>query len=355
MRVRALAPVALALVAGGVPMAVAGGDVHATIGTNAVPMPEKATTYRLALDGTATRVVARVPSGATTSPDGRFGVTVGDSGIVLIDERSGARRRLARWSPFAAAYWSSQSVLAFTTHVSRIERLVVLDPATGRRRSLASRICDTAVDPWSPDGTRLALAVSLPHLACREVAAAPTVIGVTRTWDGPLHRIVGPPRLPWTELLAWTPDGSGLLVAGGDHTQWPVTTVIDLRTGKRRAAFPSYVSMGHGAWSSGRRFFAMPTTDSSSRASLLVVDSAFRSRVGSFTVGQQAYAYAWAPGRPWLAFASGSSVRVFDASTRRVIATIPVRAPFGFGVDSLAWAPDAHSVSMVAEPGLGHD
>jgi YVTN family beta-propeller protein len=130
---------------------------------------------------------------------------------------------------------------------------------------------------------------------------------------------------------------------------------MDLRTGNRRAAFPSYVSMGHGALSSGRRFFAMPATDSSSRASLLVVDSAFRSSVGSFTVGQQAYAYAWAPGRPWLAFASSSSVRVFDASTRRVIATIPVRAPFGFGADSLAWAPDAHSVTMVAEPGLGHD
>jgi DNA-binding beta-propeller fold protein YncE len=355
MRVRALAPVVLALVAGGLPMAVAGADVHATIGTNAVPMPEHSTPYRLELDGTATRAAPRAPSGVTTSPDGRYGVTVGDSGIVLIDQRSGARRPLARWSPFAAAYWSSQSVLAFTIHVSRIERLVVLDPATGRRRRLASRICDTAVDPWSPDGTRLALAVSLPHLECREVAAAPTVIAVTRTWDGPLHRILGPRRLPWTELLAWTRDGSGLLVTGGDRTQWPVTAVIDLRTGNRRAAFPSYVSMGHGAWSSGRRFFVMPTTDASSRASLLVVDSAFRSRVGSFTVGQQAYAYAWAPGHPWLAFASSSSVRVFDASTRRVIATIPVRAPFSFGVDSLTWSPDARSVTMVAEPGLGHD
>jgi DNA-binding beta-propeller fold protein YncE len=355
MRVRALAPVVLALVAGGLPMAVAGADVHATIGTNAAPMPEHSTTYRLQLDGTATRIVPRALRGVTTSPDGRYGVTVGDSGIVLIDQRSGARRRLAHWSPFAAAYWSSQSVLAFTIHASRIERLVVLDPASGRRRRLASRICDTAVDPWSPDGTRLALAVSLPHLVCREAAAAPTVIAVTRTWDGPLHRILGPPRQPWTELLAWTRDGSGLLVVGGDRAQSPAATVIDLQTGNRRAAFPSYVSMGHGAWSSGRRFFAMPATDSSSRASLLVVDGAFRSRVGSFTVGQQAYAYAWAPGRPWLAFASSSSVRVFDASTRRVIATIPVRAPFGFGADSLAWAPDAHSVTMVAEPGLGHD
>ncbi|MDX6578640.1 MAG: hypothetical protein QOJ47_189, partial [Gaiellales bacterium] len=199
------------------------------------------------------------------------------------------------------------------------------------------------------------IAVSLPHLACREVTAAPTVIAVTKTWDGPLHRILGPSRVPWTELLAWTRDGGGLLVSAGDRTQWPVTKVIDLRTGNRRAAFPTYVSMGHGAWSSGRRFFAMPTTDSSSRASLLVVDSAFRSRVGSFTVGQQAYAYAWAPGRPLLAFASSSSVRVFDASTRRVIATIPVRAPFGFGVDSLSWAPDERSVTVIAAPGLGHD
>jgi YVTN family beta-propeller protein len=355
MQVRLVA-VAVLVVVAGVPRASAAADVHANIGTNTVPMPEHSTAYRLEFDGTAARIATpHVPSSVEMSPDGRYGVKVGDPGIVLIDERSGARRRLARWSPFAAAYWSSQSVLAFTIHVSRIERLVVLDPATGRRRRLASRICDTAVDPWSPDGTRLAIAVSLPHLACREVTAAPTVIAVTKTWDGPLHRILGPPRVPWTELLAWTRDGGGLLVSAGDRTQWPVTTVIDLRTGNRRAAFPSYVSMGHGAWSSGRRFFAMPTTDSSSRASLLVVDSAFRSRVGSFMVGQQAYAYAWAPGRPLLAFASRSSVRVFDAATRRVIATIPVRAPFGFGVDSLSWAPDERSVTVIAAPGLGHD
>jgi hypothetical protein len=355
MRVRALAPVVLALIAGGLPMAVAGADVHATIGTNTVPMPEHSTAYRLEFDGTAARIAtAPVTSAVEVSPNGRYGVKVGDSGIVLIDEHSGARRRLAPWSPYGAAYWSSQSVLAFTIHVSQIERLVVLDPATGRRRRLARRICDSTLDPWSPDGTRLALAVSLPHRACHEVEAEPTVVGVTRTWKGPLHRIPGPRRLPWAEPLAWTRDGSGILVvAGGDPTRWPVTTVIDLRTGNRRPAFPSYVSMGNGAWSSGRRFFAMPTTDSSSRASLLVVDSAFRSRVGAFAFGQ--HAYAWAPGRPWLAFASGKSVRVFDASTRRVIATIPVRAPFGFGVDSLTWAPDARSVTMVAEPGLGHD
>lgn len=355
MRARLLALSVLALVAGMPPTVSAGADVHATIGTNRLPMREHSTAYRLEFDGTATRIAtSRVRVPVEVSPDGRYGVEVGGSGIVLIDERSGARRRLAPWAPHAAAYWSSQSVLAFTIHVSQIERLVVLDPTTGRRRRLARRICDTNLDPWSPDGARLALAVSLPHRACREVEAEPTVVGVARTWEGPIHRIAGPARLPWAEPLAWIRDGSGLVVvAGGDRTRWPVTTVIDLRTGIRRAVFPSYVSMGNGAWSGGRRFFAMPTTDSSSRASLLVVDGAFRHRVGSFAFGQQAF--AWAPGRPWLAFASGTSVRVFDASKRRVIATIPVRAPFGFGVDSLAWAPDAHSVTIIAEAGLGHD
>jgi hypothetical protein len=355
MRARLLAVAVLVVVAGALPTVSEAAEVHATIGTNTVPMPEHSTAYRLEFDGTATRIaMPHVPYPVEVSPDGRYRVEVGDSGIVLIDERSGARRTLAPWSPFAAAYWSSHSVLAFTIHVSRIEYLVVLNPATGRRRRLARRICDTTLNPWSPDGTRLALAISLPHRACREVEGQSTVVGVTRTWKGPLRRILGPPPLPWAEPLAWTRDGSGILVvAGGDLTRWPVTTAIDLRTGNRRVVFPSYVSMGDGAWSSGRRFFAMPATDSASRASLLVVDGAFRSRVGSFTFGQQAF--AWAPGHPWLAFASGSSVRVFDASRRRVIATIPMRAPFGFGVDSLTWASDARSISMVAKPGFGHD
>jgi hypothetical protein len=181
MRLRALAPVVLLLVARGAATPSRAADVHATIGKNAVPMPETSTSYRLELDGTASRIAtAPSPSSVTRSPDGRCGVEVGDPGVLLIDERSGARRKLAPFGPGMVAYWSSKSVLAYTLRVSRIRRLIVLDPATGRQRRLASRICDLTVDPWSPDGAQLALAVSLPQLACRGVEAAPTVVVAAR-------------------------------------------------------------------------------------------------------------------------------------------------------------------------------
>jgi hypothetical protein len=354
MRLRALAPVVLLLVSGGVPTLARAAGVHATIGSNAVPMPETSTSYRLELDGTASRIAAAPsPSSVTWSPDGRYGVELGDPGVVLIDERSGARRKLARFGPGTVAYWSSKNVLAFTLRVSRIRRLIVLDPATGRQRRLASRICDVTVDPWSPDGAQLALAVSLPHLACRGVEAAPTVVGVSATWTGPVHRMLGPPHLPWAVPLAWTRRGDGILVTGWDDTRQPVSAVLDPRSGRRRVVFGSYISPAPGgAWSWGRRFFAMPAIDGAIQ-SLLVVDRSLRALVGSLLFAQQAY--AWAPHRQWLAFVDDASIRIFDASTRRVMATIPVQAPFGFSVDALTWAQDGRSVTVVAAPGLGHD
>ena len=116
---------------------------------------------------------------------------------------------------------------------------------------------------------------------------------------------------------------------------------------------PSYAGLGDGgSWSDGRRFFAVAAVDSARRGTLLVLDGTLVHRVAAFTYGQ---AYAWAPVRPWLAIETDKGVRVFDASTRRVVATIPVRAPYGFGVESLTWAPDTRSVTVIAAPGLGHD
>jgi hypothetical protein len=195
--------------------------------------------------------------------------------------------------------------------------------------------------------------VSLPHVACRGTADTPIVVGVTTTWGTRLRRIRGGPGLTQTEPLAWTRDGTGLVVVARSGAAPPLSAVIDVHTGIRRAVFPSYGLGSGGVWSSGHRFLALSAIDSASRASLLIVDGAFRSLVGAFTFGQQAY--AWAPRRPLLALASGSSIRVFDAAVRRVVATIPVRAPYGISVDSLAWAADARSLTVVVAPGLGHD
>jgi hypothetical protein len=150
--------------------------------------------------------------------------------------------------------------------------------------------------------------------------------------------MLGPPRLPWAVPLAWTRDGDGILVTGQDRRRQPVSAVLDPRSGRRRVVFGSYISPAPGgAWSRGRRFSAMPAIDGAIQ-SLLVVDRSLRTLVRSLLFAQQAY--AWAPQRQWLAFVDTTSLRIFDASTRRVTATIPVQTPFGFSVDSLTWARD---------------
>lgn len=86
--------VALVLATLGVAAAPGSGmaDVHATIGTNTVALPENGATFRLALDGTATRVPPDVSTVAPemTSPSRRYRVEIGS------DERCPARRRDAR-------------------------------------------------------------------------------------------------------------------------------------------------------------------------------------------------------------------------------------------------------------------
>jgi hypothetical protein len=348
MRVRALAPVVVALVAGGLPMAVAGADVHATIGTNAVPMPEHSTTYRLELDGTATRIATRpVSPTSTTSPDGRYRVQFGTSGAVLIDGRSGARRSLAIHRPEAAVYWGPKGLLALTDPASGVDQLVVFDPATGARRVAATRVCGVSANPWSPTGDRLAVAVSLRHHGCDGKRLI--VVAVADARHGPMRRITQ----PWTDPVSWTRDGHSLLIEKHDRTGSGVSLLVDPRTGLGRVVLGSYNGfLGAGAWSDGRRFFAISAIDSLRRGTLLVLDGTLRRRVGTFTFGQ---AQSWAPHRQWLAVVSGTSIRVFDASARRVIATIPVRAPFGLGIESLSWTPDERSMTLIAAPGLGHD
>ena len=108
--------------------ATAGADVHATIGRNSVPMPEKATSYRLARDGdTASRSSPLAPPASLRSPNGRYRVEFDASRLVVID-RLGGRRTLRALDPVGAPYWSSQGDLAFTTRESGTERLVVSTP-----------------------------------------------------------------------------------------------------------------------------------------------------------------------------------------------------------------------------------
>src|SRR3978361_1065578 len=97
MQARACVLALFVVLAGG---ATSGADVHATLGDNELAMPESETTYRLMLAGGATRVDPR-PATA---------------------------------DPAAPSLRSSTGLVAAMRRVDRIERLVVLDPATGARR-----------------------------------------------------------------------------------------------------------------------------------------------------------------------------------------------------------------------------
>jgi hypothetical protein len=48
-------------------------------------------------------------------------------------------------------------------------------------------------------------------------------------------------------------------------------------------------------------------------------------------------------------------ILVFDAPSARVVATIPVRAPYGHNVDWIRWDQSERSIVISATPGLGHD
>ena len=129
--------------------------------------------------------------------------------------------------------------------------------------------------------------------------------------------------------------------------------LVDPTTGKGARVVSSYEGVGSGGtWSSGHRFFAIEAIDGARRQRLLLLDGTLRHPIAALRYGQP---LAWAPHGQLLAFRTLTSIRIFDASARRVIATIPVRAPYGFSADSLSWAPDERSVTVRAGPGLGHD
>lgn len=92
-----------------------------------------------------------------------------------------------------------------------------------RQRVVASRACDYGSDPWSPDGSRLAVAVASPHTGCGGGHVSTTAIA--RPWSGAMRRISGTPAMPVT----WTQDGRELLVL----PQGGGAELLDPQTGER--------------------------------------------------------------------------------------------------------------------------
>jgi hypothetical protein len=345
--VRALQIVLLVLALCGIAAGNVSAATRATIGTNALVMPKGVSTYRISLGGTAARVSTIAPPTSVASPTGRFAVEVGDSGTVLIDGQRMTRRILSEPEYTRVAYWSSRGLLAFTTRRSDVELLVVLDPVRNVRRVVASGVCDASSDPWSPDGTTLAVSVSMPHRGCD--GSRQTVVGVSKAMGGAMRRIAKPPTVP----IAWTRDSRRLLVEARRPSGASVVRLVDPRTGTGPRVLSSYSTLGRGGiWSNGHRFFALAAINNRQHGELLLIDGSLRRRVALFTYPRQ---FSWSQTGQLLAIATDTSIKVFDAAVRRTIATIPIHAPYGIGVESITWARDGQTVDIVAAPSLDHD
>jgi hypothetical protein len=347
--VRLLSLAGASIVAVGLLAASGRAATPATLGTNALPMRSTPATYRLSLDGTA-RFAGPVPPASNpseTSPSGRYRFQVAATGVALIDTRTGAQRILTTSLYAQRPYWSATGKLAFTDRSGGLTRLVVFDPATSTRRVVASHVCgDALVDPWAPDGRSLAVAVSPPHTGCNGHGGS--VVAVADAVRAQMRRITTPQTTP----IAWTRDGTRLLIAVRDSAD-ATSRLIDPRTGKGHPVFPSYGSLANGAWSTTHRFFAGLSINLANRRQVLLVVNGALTRV----IESQAYPtlYAWAPRRQWLAIANHNSIRVLNALTGRFVATIPADTPNGLSLQSITWAHDGNALSIVASPSLGHD
>ena len=245
--VRADRVVAVALVAliGGAPgAAIADGpSAPSTIGTNAVAMPSALSAYRLSLDGSAQLVASASAASTplTRSPDRRYRYELSGVGLTLVNARTGARRLLTTSLYAQRPSWSSTSKLAFTDRGNGLTQLVVFDPATSTRRVVASHVCgDMLVDPWAPDGTTLAVAVSPAHSGCNGHGGV--VVAVSDATHGHMHRITSPPSAP----IAWTQDGSKLLIETRDSAGAATSRLINLRRTSCAAGCSSGSSAGAG-------------------------------------------------------------------------------------------------------------
>ncbi|MDX6629337.1 MAG: hypothetical protein QOH00_1583 [Gaiellales bacterium] len=307
-------------------------------------------TYRLSLDGSAQLLGSAASSSqafTTTSPDGRYRYELSSVGLTLVKAGSGTRQLLTTSLYAQRPYWSATGKLAFTDRAGGLTRLVVFNPATNTRRVVASHVCgDALVDPWAPDGNDLAVAVSSAHTGCNGHGGV--VVAVSDATSGRMRRITGPQSAP----IAWTRDGSQLLIATRDTTGSATSRLINPHTGKGRVAFPSYEPLVGGAWSPAHRFFAALATNASRQQVLVIVGGSFTGPVKALGY---ATLYAWAPRRQLLAIATRTNIRVFDPSTGLVLTMIPAHTPYGLVVQSLVWDHSERTLRIAALPSLGHD
>jgi WD40 repeat protein len=324
------------------------GPVLGTIGESAVPM-RSAATYRLTLGGQATRIGGASLDGLppdVMAPGGHYRLEFRDPGKAVVDTRTGERRVVT--SHDGSADWGPRGMLAYTDRHGGLTRLVIFDPGAGTRRVVVSHVCGDTELPWSwsPDGRRLAVAVSPPGAGCSGGGGSDVL--VTAEEGGGRQRIVEPPS---ARPVAWTQNGSGLLIASREDGRDGSSRLVDLRTGKAETVLPTVSVLRPGAWSAGHRFYAAIAIDRSSRKQVVVIVSGSLRRLVRVVVFGQVF--AWSPKRQWLAVSEEKRIRVLNAVTGRTVAAIPVRTLYGFATWLLTWDPNGRSLIAAVGPSSG--
>jgi hypothetical protein len=245
---------ALVLSLVGAPVAFA-GPPPSTIGTNGLRMPDALSTYRVTLRGEIA-LVGRAPTlstteSATVSPDGRWRLERVSSGASVRNTQTGETFAVTR---SGSAWWARSGRLAVPLRMSGGGmRLELLDPATRTSHTVARQICGTGGDPWSPDRTRLAVAVAAPGQGCRGEIATRIISDADANRD----------RLPWPGRypLAWSRDGQHVLLASLDGP----AALVDVRTGGGEPVFAAFTHVGSVTWSADRRFATISGIDAAHR------------------------------------------------------------------------------------------
>jgi len=194
------------------------------------------------------RIRAGDGSSAIWSPDSREVAFADDhdyteTGVYVIDLRSGRRRQVLRsgsagpvaWSPDGKWILLDRQIGTGPDHLWEVHpdgsglrqlpgpvgagiawssdgkltglgsKLVVIDPATGRYAVLRKHLGDVSYPAWSPDGETIA------YTAAKTQSSSPAIYTVASSGGDPPHRLTPADRDYYDESPVWSPDGKSLL------------------------------------------------------------------------------------------------------------------------------------------------
>ncbi len=282
------------------------------------------------------------------SPDSQWVVTAGSDGTAQVwNPRTGEiRLMLHHRNSVSTANWSPDGRWILTGSFDNTVR--VWDAETGEEKIRLDDFDDWVdYSDWSPDGTRiLTVSRTIPSLQVWEVEPE----------NGKAHNLEI--FVPSEDALSastypmaiWSPDGTQLLVSGGN-----AQFVFSATTGEQLFLLPS---AGRGvAWSADGRYaltatfqsFGSPETGDNNAVliwDLSMPSNAMRSLVGHTNTVRRA---DWSPnGTRILSASTDNTAKVWDAATGDELLTLHGHDMF---VWDAAWSPDGTMIVTVSEDG----